>query len=140
MILLDTNVLSEAMKPAPDPAVLFWLDAQIAEDLFLASITLAELKFGVAAMPAGRRKESLAAVLDGLLALTRGRVLAFDAAAADRYAEIAVRARSVGRTLLLADGYIAAIASTHGFAVATRDAGPFLAAGLETFDPWSMRP
>lgn len=137
MIVLDTNVVSEAMKPAPAAAVRDWLDAQAAETLFLTSVTIAELRFGVGVLPEGRRKQQLGEVLDGLLGLFEGRILPFDTAAALRYAALAVAARAAGRGLPTPDGYIAAIAAAHGFSVATRDTGPFQGAGLPVIDPWT---
>ncbi|WP_427026181.1 type II toxin-antitoxin system VapC family toxin (plasmid) [Aureimonas ureilytica] len=137
MILLDTNVVSEAMKPEPDPAVLAWLDAQAAETLFLSSVTVAELLFGVAALPAGRRRDGLGQAVEGLLALFEGRTLAFDAAAARRYGDLAMAARRAGRGFPTPDGYIAAIAVVAGFAVATRDRSAFEAAGLTVIDPFA---
>jgi len=136
MILLDTNVVSEAMKPQPHPAVLDWLDAQAAQTLFLSSVTIAELLFGIGALPQGRRKANLAAALDGVLALFEGRILSFDTAAAQHYADLAVRARAAGRGFPTPDGYIAAIAAAQGLAVASRDASAFEAAGLGVIDPW----
>ena len=137
MILLDTNVISEAMKPAPERAVRDWLDAQAAETLFLSSVTIAELSFGIAALPKGRRKDNLSAALVGLLALFAARVLPFDTAAAQRYGELAAKARIAGRGFPTPDGYIAAIAATQGFVVATRDASAFAAAGLKVINPWN---
>ena len=137
MILLDTNVISEAMKPAPERAVRDWLDAQTAETLFLSSVTIAELSFGIAALPKGRRKDNLSAALEGLLALFAARVLPFDTAAAQRYGELAAKARIAGRGFPTPDGYIAAIAATQGFVVATRDASAFAAAGLKVINPWN---
>ncbi len=137
MILLDTNVVSEAMKPQPHPAVLDWLDAQAAQTLYLSSVTIAELLFGVGALPEGRRKANLAAALDGVLALFEGRILPFDTAAARRYADLAVRARAAGKGFPTPDGYIAAIAAAQGFAVASRDISAFEAAGLGVIDPWT---
>ena len=138
MILLDTNVISEAMKPAAHPSVRDWLDAQVAETLFLSSITIAELSFGIGALPAGRRRDNLAAALDGVLGLFAGRVLSFDVLAARRYGDLAVRARAAGRGFPTPDLYIAAIAGAHGFAVASRDTSAFAAAGLRVIDPWTM--
>ena len=137
MILLDTNAISEAMKPAPERAVRDWLDAQAAETLFLSSVTIAELSFGIAALPKGRRKDNLTAGLEGLLALFAARVLPFDTAAAQRYGELAAKARIAGRAFPTPDGYIAAIAATQGFIVATRDSSAFAAAGLQVINPWN---
>lgn len=136
MILLDTNIISEALKPGGDPAVLAWLDAQAIETLFLSTITLAELRFGVAAMPAGQRRDILGRELDQrVLPIFEGRVLPFSLAAADAYGELRARARAAGKAISTADGYIAAIAAAHGFAVATRDVGPFEAAQLRVIKP-----
>ncbi|NNH55234.1 type II toxin-antitoxin system VapC family toxin [Rhizobium laguerreae] len=137
MIILDTNVVSEAMKPAPDETVKFWLDEQAAETLFLSSVTIAELMFGIGALPAGKRKERLSDALDGLMELFERRILAFDIIAARRYADLAVKARAAGRGFPTPDGYIAAIAASKGFAVATRDTSAFDAAGVEVINPWA---
>jgi predicted nucleic acid-binding protein len=139
MILLDTNVISEAMKPAPERAVRDWLDAQAAETLFLSSVTIAELSFGIAALPKGRRKDNLTAALEGLLELFAARILPFDTAAARRYGELAAKARIAGRGFPTPDVYIAAIAATLGFVVATRDASPFAVAGLKVINPWNAQ-
>lgn len=140
MIVLDTNVISEAMKTEPNAAVLAWLDAQSAESLYLSSVTIAELLFGIGALPAGRRKDSLTQTLEGILKLFEDRVLAFDTHAATHYAKLAVTARIAGKGLPTPDGYIAAIAAAKEFAVATRDVAPFEAAGVRVLDPWqSMR-
>ncbi|MDP4822803.1 MAG: type II toxin-antitoxin system VapC family toxin [Aestuariivirgaceae bacterium] len=138
MILLDTNVLSEAMKPEPHLAVRDWLDAQAAETLFVSSVTIAELLFGIGALPAGRRRENLSTALDGVLALFAARVLPFDVAAARKYADLAVTARNAGKGFPTPDGYIAAIAAANGFVVATRDVSAFEAAGVGVIDPWGM--
>ncbi|MFN4088053.1 MAG: type II toxin-antitoxin system VapC family toxin [Alphaproteobacteria bacterium] len=138
MILLDTNVVSEAVKPESHPSVCAWLDAQSAETLFLPSITVAELLFGVCALSDGRRKDMLAARIDGLLDEFAGRILAFDTSAARRYADLAVKARAGGKGFPTPDGYIAAIAAAHGFAVASRDTSAFNAAGLTVIDPWTV--
>ncbi len=137
MILLDTNVVSEAIKPEPHPSVLAWLDAQAAETLFLSSITVAELLFGIGTLPDGRRKDMLAARIDDLLDQFVGLVLPFDTVVARRYADLAVAARAQGKGFPTPDGYIAAIAAAHGFAVASRDTSAFNAAGLTVVDPWT---
>jgi toxin FitB len=136
MILLDTNVVSEAMKPDPDPAVRAWLDGQAAETLFLSSVTLAESAFGIGVLPAGKRKDRLSTALKGVRLLFEQRILAFDTAAALRYADLAVSARAAGKGFPTPDGYIAAIAAAHGFAVATRDDTALKAVGLIVIDPW----
>lgn len=138
MILLDTNVVSEAMTREPHPRVRAWLDAQAAETLFLSSITVAELLFGIGALPAGKRKDALAAALDDVLGVFAGRILPFDTSAARRYADLAVKARAAGKGFPTPDGYIAAIAAAHGFAVASRDTSAFGAAGLTVIDPWTV--
>ena len=137
MILLDTNVVSEAMKPEPHRGVRDWLDAQAAETLFLSSVTIAELLFDIGAQPKGRRKDKLAAALDGVLELFAARILPFDVEAATRYADLAAKARASRRGFPAPDGYIAAIAAAQGFAVASRDTSAFAAAGLTVIDPWS---
>ncbi len=136
MIVLDTNVVSEAMKPEPNPAVRAWLNDQAAETLYLSSVTLAELLFGIAALPAGKRKDMLAQALDGLMGLFRDRVLPFDTDAARHYAELAVSARKSGRGFPTPDGYIAAIAASRGFIVASRDKAPYEAANVAVINPW----
>ena len=136
MIVLDTNVVSEAMRPEPHAGVLAWLNRQTAETLYLSSVSLAELLFGIGALPAGARNDRLAQVLDRLLDLFAGRVLPFDQDAAHRYAEMAVRARTTGRPLPVSDGYIAATAAARGFSVATRNTQDFQGTGVDVIDPW----
>lgn len=137
MILLDTNVVSEPLRPAAAPAVIAWLDEQAAETLYLSAISIAELHFGIAALPAGRRRSGLRKALEEqILGLFAGRVLAFDAQAAQACAELRARARRSGRGVGLADSYIAGIAVASGLVVATRDVGPFEAMGVKVVDPW----
>jgi predicted nucleic acid-binding protein len=137
MILLDTNVVSEAMKPEPHPAVRDWLDEQAAETLYLSSVTIAELLFGIGALPEGKRKDKLTVALSGVLELFGTQILPFDTDAAHHYADLAVKARAAGKGFPTPDGYIAAIAAAHGFAVASRDTSAFIAAGLTVIDPWA---
>lgn len=139
MIVLDTNVVSEAMKPEPNRAVLAWLNEQVAETLYLSSVTLAELLFGIGALPDGKRKKGLGEALDGLLELFDDRVLSFDVDAARHYAELAVKARGAGKGFPTPDGYIGAIAVSRKFVVATRDTSPFEAAGIAVINPWNHR-
>jgi toxin FitB len=140
MILLDTNVISELWKAAPDPNVFAWVDAQAIETLHLSAITVAELRFGLAAMPEGRRRTVYQERLETeVLPAFAGRVLAFDLDASRAYADLMARARAAGRSIGNADGYIAASAAAHGLMVATRDTGPFEAAGVRTANPWEVR-
>lgn len=131
-------MLSEAMKATPDVAVLAWLNDQAAETLYLSSVTLAELLFGVAALPTGKRKDKLILVVDGLMDLFKGRVLPFDTNAARCYAELAVKAKAAGRGFPTPVGYIAAIAASRGFAVASRDTAPYEAALVTVISPWAV--
>jgi predicted nucleic acid-binding protein len=94
--------------------------------------------FGIGALPRGKRKDKLAATLDGVLELFTTRVLPFDTEAARRYAHLAVKARAAGKGFPTPDGYIAAIAASHEFAVASRDTSAFIAAGLTVIDPWAV--
>lgn len=138
MILIDTNVISELWKIAPSPAVMAWLDAQAVETLYLSAIALAELRYGIAAMPEGKRRTVYAQRLENdVLPLFEGRVLAFGQAEAKTYAELMARAKAQGLAIGKADGYIAASAAAHGLAVATRDTHPFQAAGLDVINPWA---
>ena len=139
MILLDTNVISEPIKLAGDVKVLTWLDAQMVETLYLSTISLAELRFGIASMPAGKRKDTLHTSLEQrILPLFSGRILAFDEATTEAYAALRALARAQGQAIAAADGYIAATAVQHGLMVATRDTGPFEAAGLTVINPWVL--
>ncbi len=139
MIILDTNVVSEAMKPEPDPAVRAWLNEQSAETLYLSSVALAELLFGIAALPDGKRKAMLSEAMDGLMQLFKERVLPFDTDAARMYAGLAVTARTAGRGFPVPDGYIAAIAVSQGYQVASRDTAPFEASNVDVINPWLDR-
>ncbi len=140
MILVDTNVVSETMRRNPDSAVISWLDRQLAETLYLSSVSLAELLLGVAALPDGRRKNELRSALNGRAKDLFGqRILPFDQDAAVAFADIMSAARAVGRPIGLADGQIAAIAKANQLIVATRDTAPFAAAGLTIVNPWSPK-
>lgn len=138
MILLDTNVVSEPLRLTGDTGVLTWIDAQIIETLYLSAISLAELRFGIAALAPGKRRDTLKTSLEQrVVPLFAGRILPFDAAAAEAYAVIRARARTQGKAIAPADGYIAATATIHGLIVATRDTAPFEAAGLTVINPWN---
>ena len=137
MILLDTNVVSEPLRQAPEARVVEWIDAQMLETLYLSAITVAELRAGVALLPTGKRRSGLHESLEKrVLPLFTGRVLPFDQGCTQAYAKLMTRARKTGLAIAAADGYIAAIAATHGFTVATRDNRPFEAAGASVINPW----
>lgn len=137
MIILDTNVVSELMRAKPDAGVVDWADRQADTTLYLTAITLAEIRFGIAALPRGHRREALRDVFEaGIRPMFGGRVLAFDEPASSAYAEIRARARRQGAAIGDVDGMIAAIARAHGFTVATRDVAPFEAAGVPVIDPF----
>jgi len=137
MILLDTNVVSEPLRPTPEARVIEWIDAQPLETLFLSAVTVAELRAGVALLPRGKRRASLHEGLEKrVLPLFAGRVLPLDLSCTPAYAELSAKARTAGLAIAAADGYIAAIAAANGFAVATRDTAPFEAAGVTVINPW----
>ena len=141
MILLDTNVVSEPMRSKPDQRVLAWLDAQAAESLYLATVSLSELLLGIASLPAGKRRRALASALDEqIISLFAERIVPFDIAGAEAYAEIVTRARRHGHSIAVADAQIAAIAASRRFSVATRDEMPFRAAGITVINPWAATP
>jgi toxin FitB len=140
VILLDTNVLSEPLKPAPAEQVLHWLDAQAPETLFLSTISLAEVLAGVEALPPGKRRTTLrSAVGETLTALFDDRVLSFDPGAAQAFAAVHAGARKAGNSIGFADCAIASIAASHGLAVATRNGDDFRGTGVVIIDPWTAR-
>jgi len=137
MIILDTNVLSEPTRSNPSQAVIAWLDAQDQKTLFTTTITVAEILFGLQRLPIGQRRASLEARMNAALAaIGESRTLPFTLQAARLYAILAARARAAGYAISVLDAQIAAIATLHGFAVATRDTTPFMAAGLPVINPW----
>lgn len=137
MILLDTNVISEPLRREPEPGVIEWIDAQALETLYLSAITVAELRSGIALLPAGKRRTGLLENLERrVLPLFAGRVLPFDLPCTQTYAELIAKAQKAGLAIAAAEGFIAATAVANGLAVATRDTGPFEAAGVEVINPW----
>ena len=139
MILLDTQVVSEPLRNAPEARVIEWIDAQPMETLFLCAITVAELRAGVALLPDGKRRSGLQESLEKrVLPLFAGRVLPFDLACTQAYAALMAKARSAGLAVATADGVVAAIAAANGFAVATRDTRPFDTAGVTVINPWAQ--
>lgn len=141
MILLDTNVISEALRPAPSPHVVGWLNANFA-DAALSSITIFELRAGLALLEAGRRKDALEAAISRTIRRFGPRVYAFDAAAAHAAADLLALARSRGAALhqiphKLADLQLAGIAAAYSLALATRNLSDFDGLGLSLVNPWS---
>lgn len=137
MIILDTNVVSEVMRAVPSPNVLDWLANRPAFDFAVTTITVAEIRFGLARLPLGRRRHERERLFDNFCARSfTGRILSFDELAADAFGElIAARERS-GRPLLGFDSLIAAIAVSRGLGLATRNIRDFEACGIAVVDPW----
>ena len=136
--ILDTNVISELTNPVPDPVVLAWWNRQRLTDMFTTTITEAELRYGLAIMPAGRSRNNLTVEVENFLALeVAGRILSFDRAAARAYAIIYADRRLRGRPTSPSDCQIAAIALVHGMAVATRNTSDFTDCGVDLINPWS---
>lgn len=139
MIVLDTNVISELTRQAPAPGVISWLDSLAAAEVATTAITAAELLYGVARLPGGRRKTTLKAAVDGLLSDDfQGRVLAFDEPAARRYADIVTARERLGRPIGAADAQIAAICQTIDATLATRNTEDFDEAGIDLINPWEL--
>lgn len=137
MILLDTNVISEPLRREPEPGVIEWIDAQALETLYLSAITVADLRSGIALLPAGKRRTSLQESLERrVLPLFSGRVLPFDLPCTQTYSEIIAKTQKVGLAIATADGFIAATAVANGFAIATRDTSHFEAAEVAVINPW----
>ncbi|GEO84673.1 MULTISPECIES: type II toxin-antitoxin system VapC family toxin [Alphaproteobacteria] len=140
MIVLDTNVLSELLAPAPAPAVVAWLAAQPAASVFTTAVTEAEILYGLALLPEGRRRRALEAAVKPIFTEDlAGRVLAFDRDAAESYAAIAAHRRAIGRPISQFDAQIAAIAVSRGASVATRNVADFAETGAVIINPWDHR-
>jgi len=135
MILLDTGIVSEAMKPAPDPVLVRWLDEQPAESLYISTITVGEILYGIGSLSDGASKDQLAKALERTLSLFSGRMLPFDTIAAFAYADIAVAAKRKGKSHALSVVYLAAIAAAHGLTLASRNPALFESFGLLVIEP-----
>jgi toxin FitB len=137
MILLDTNVVSELMKSAPEPAVMVWINTLPGSTVFISAVTQAEILSGVALVPQGKRREGLArAARTAFETNFRRRILPFDSEAAEAFAVLAAGRRQAGRPISQANGQIAAIARSRGAAIATRNVPDFEGCGVEVVDPW----
>jgi hypothetical protein len=140
VIVLDTNVLSELMRSEPNPAVFAWTAVQSRSLLYTTSVNVAEILYGIAALPPGRRRSTLAGLAEAMFAEDlAARILPFDDEAARRYAEIVVSRRRQGRPIEAFDAQIAAIAAVARADLATRDVGGFADCGLKLIDPWAAR-
>ncbi len=138
MIIIDTNVISELLRPTPEPAVEAWLGEQDGLSIYLTAISEAELRYGVAIMASGKRRDGLGVAIDRILRDDMaGRILPFDSAAARAYADIAARRRSAGKPISQADCQIAAIARAHTAPVATRNTPDFEGCGIDLINPWT---
>lgn len=137
MVILDTNVVSEFMRERPEPEVVAWVNAHPTRDLFVTAVTEAEVRTGIAYLPAGRRRRYLVHAADRAFEeLFEDRVLPFERKAARAYAGIAAERRTAGRPISQADCQIAAIALSLGASVATRNTRDFDGTGIAVVDPW----
>lgn len=136
MIIIDTNVVSELMKPSPSAAVIEWVRARTGSELFTTSITLAEILDGIARLPNGRRKELLRSTASDVFAAFDDQVLPFDSSAATHYAEVVGGRDQIGLPIDGFDGQIASICRAHGAALATRNLRDFRHTDVTLIDPW----
>ncbi|HKD85710.1 MAG TPA: type II toxin-antitoxin system VapC family toxin [Terriglobales bacterium] len=137
MIVLDTNVLSELMRPAPSAQVSAWAARQAAAELFTTAITEAEIFYGIELVSKGKRRDGLLSAAEALFNETfANRVLGFDSSAAQAYAQILAHCRRIGKPIAHADAQIAAIAYIHKAPLATRNISHFEACGISLINPW----
>ena len=136
MIVLDTNVASELMKPFPALVVRDWVGAHRNNELYTTSITVAEIRYGIERLPASRRRDLLKATADDIFAAFENQILPFDAAAATRYAVIVARRDHAGLPIDGFDAQIASICHTHNATLATRNLKDFHDTGIDVIDPW----
>jgi predicted nucleic acid-binding protein len=140
MVILDTNVVTELMKPAAEPAVIAWMNRQEASGLFLTTVSIGEILYGIRILPQGKRRLQLEQGFEAILSdAFTGRVLAFDEGAARHYGDVMGRRRELGRPLGVPDGQIASIARSNRYAVATRNVRDFVECGVEIINPFEVR-
>jgi predicted nucleic acid-binding protein len=139
MIIVDTNIVAEMMKPSSDPSVVSWLNDQESAALFLTTVTIGEIGFGLEILPQGKRRLYLEQGFERVIAEAfTGRILVFDEEAARHYGVVMGRRRAIGRPLSIQDGQIASIARAKGFAVATRNVRDFVDCGVEVINPFDL--
>jgi toxin FitB len=136
MIILDTNVVSELMRPEPAPGVASWVRQRDRRELHTTVITLAEVRYGIARLPDGRRKQVLLAAADEVFSAFADQVLPVDTAAAEHYAVIASSRERAGKPIAGFDALIAAVCRSQGAALATRNVSDFDGTGVEVINPW----
>ena len=137
MIILDTNLVSEPLKPKPNAAVLAWLNRQAPETLYLTTITLAELRAGIEISPVGKRRTALQEATTELAAQFEGRVLSFDQDSAHAFGRVFASTQAAGNPIHFGDCAIAAITIRRGFVLATRNVRDYKGAGIELINPWN---
>jgi len=138
MIVVDTNVLSEVMRPIPSGKVARWMAERPASSLFTTTITLGEVLYGLELVPSGKRRVALQQAIEKMFEEEfSGRILTFDRDAARAFADISARRRRIGRPIGEMDGQIAGIARSRGAAIATRNVLDFQDCGVQLIDPWS---
>lgn len=139
MIILDTNVLSEMLRPAPDTHVVTWLASQPRAAVFTTSVTRGEILYGIRLLPEEKRRETLWEAVSGIFTQDMaGQVLSFDSDAADAYAEIAADRKNQGKPISQFDAMIAAVARSRGASLATRNIKDFVDCGVDLIDPWKV--
>jgi toxin FitB len=136
MIILDTNVVSELMRPEPAPGIASWVRARDRRELRTTTITLAEVRYGIARLPDGRRKQALLGAADEVFSAFADQILPFDTAAAEHYAVIASSRERAGKPIAGFDALIAAVCRSQGAVLATRNVSDFDGTGIELIDPW----
>lgn len=136
MIIMDTNVVSELMRAAPEPNVAAWAVATDPQ-LFLTSLTVAEIRYGIARLPEGIRKQDITSAADRVLTAFSQRVVPFDLAAADSYGDLVTRCEAQGRPISVFDAQIAAVCHARGASLATRNIKDFEATGVAVINPWN---
>jgi len=136
MIILDTNVVSELMRPEPDARVRQWVSGRRASELGTTAVTVAEIRNGIERLPDGRRKETLLSAATDLFAGFGNLVQTFDALAATWFGPVMVRRARLGLPIQGFDALIAAICRAHGAALATRNVRDFAETGIDIVDPW----